>query len=192
MEQNNYIKQELQQELRNLQQEIEQHSTFNTEVWQSSVKRYTLSLYRQNILCVVFLILIMGASLGVLYFGAHWPWWLVVPYILFFSVMVVDNLVVTRGMARPDVGSKDGLRSLRASVQTSNTMKRWRKWFYQGFGTLIGLASYIYLWFNDHVLFFSVLFAGIICLPIGYISAKRVKKRYEELGEEIDELLKEE
>ena len=192
MEQKDDFKLELQQELRDLQQEIGQHSTFNAEVWRRSVKRYTRSLYRQNILCVVFLAVMMSVCLGILYFIAHWPWWFIVPSIVFFSVMIIDNLLVTRGMARPDVGSKEGLQSLRASIQASTSLKRWRIWFYRGFGTLLSALMYIYLWFNDRSLFFTILFVSLICFPAGRLAAKRVKNRYDELGEEIDELLKEE
>ena len=192
MEQNNDIKQELQQELHNLQQEIEQHSTFNTVVWRRAVKRYTRSLYRQNILCVVFLAVMMSASLLFLYLESYWPWWLVMPYVLFFSVLIIDNLVVTRGMAHPDWESKDGIRSLRACIQASSSMKRWRAWFYRGFGAIVLTLTYIYLWFNDRQMFITILISCLICLPLIYLAGKRMKKRYDELGEEIDELLKEE
>ena len=49
MEQYEDIKNELQQELQDLQQNVEQHSSFNKDVWRRAVKRYTRSLYRQNI-----------------------------------------------------------------------------------------------------------------------------------------------
>ena len=192
MEQKDDFKLELQQELRGLQQEIGQHSTFNAEVWRRSVKRYTRSLYRQNILCVVFLAVMMSVCLGILYFVAHWPWWVIVPSIVFFSVMIIDNLWVTRGMARPDLESKEGLRSLRDSVKTSSNSNRWRIWFYRGFGIFDLALTDIYLWFNDRSLFFTMLIVSIICFPFGKSTAKRVKNRYDELGEEIDELLKEE
>ena len=192
MEQNNEFKQELQQELLGMQQEIEQHSTFNTEVWRRSVKRYTRSLYRQNILCVVFLAVMMSVCIGMLYFVAHWPWWVITPSILYFSVLIIDNLMVTRGMAHPDVERKEGLRSLRETVKVSSNSNRWRIWFYRGFGIFDIALTDIYLWFNDRSLFFTMLIASILSFPFSKFAAKRVKNRYDELGEEIDELLKEE
>ena len=48
MEQYEDIKNELQQELQDLQQNVDQHSTFNREVWQRAVKRYSRHLYRQT------------------------------------------------------------------------------------------------------------------------------------------------
>lgn len=192
MEPNNEFKQELQQELLGMQQEIEQHSTFNTEVWRRSVKRYTRSLYRQNILCVVFLAVMMSVSIGILYIVAHWPWWVIIPTIVYFSVLIIDNLVITRGMAHPDVESKEGLRSLRDNVKASCSSNRWRTWFYRGFGIFGLVLIDIYLWFNDRPLFFTLLFTCIICFPIGRFTSKRVRNRYNELTEEIDELLKEE
>ena len=44
MEQYEDIKSELQQELQDLQQNVEQHSSFNREVWQRAVKRYSKHL----------------------------------------------------------------------------------------------------------------------------------------------------
>lgn len=195
MEQNNDLKQELQQELLGLQQEIEQHSTFNKEIWRRSVKRYTRSLYRQNILCVVFLAVMMGASLGILYFVGHWPWWVIIPDVLFFGVVIADNLIATRGMARPDVGSKEGLRSLRACIQDSSSRKSWRVIIYRICGICLSLLTAIYLWFNDRSLLISLAITVIITSLVFRFSGpsflKRIKNRYNELGEEIDELLKE-
>lgn len=191
MEELTDIKKELQQELHATQQHVEQHSRFNSDVWRRSVKRSTRSLYRWNILCVVILFLIMGASLSLLCLEDRWPWWLVVPTALFFGVMIVDNLLVTRGMARPDVSSREGLRSLRESVQASTNMTRWRQWFYRGYGNLLTVLMYLFLWFNDRSEFVSLLVVGLLCYPFGYFAGKRVKRRYDELGEEVDELLKE-
>ncbi len=192
MEQYEDIKNELQQELRDLQQNVEQHSSFNKDVWRRAVKRYTRSLYRQNILCVVFLFVMMSASLLFLYLESYWPWWLIMPYVLLFSVLIIDNLVVTREMAHPDWESKDGIRSLRACIQASSSMKRWRVWFYRGFGAIVLTLTYIYLWFNDRQMFVTLLVSSLIAFPFGYLTAKRVNKRFKDLGEEIDELLKDE
>ncbi len=192
MEQYEDIKNELQQELRDLQQNVEQHSSFNKDVWRRAVKRYTRSLYRQNILCVVFLFVMMSASLLFLYLESYWPWWLIMPYVLLFSVLIIDNLVVTRGMAHPDWESKDDIRSLRACIQASSSMKRWRVWFYRGFGAIVLTLTYIYIWFNDRQMFVTLLISSLIAFPFGYLTAKRVNKRFKDLGEEIDELLKNE
>lgn len=191
MEQNLDLKQEMQQELRGLQQEIAEHSTFRTDVWRRSVKRFTRDLYRRNIVCVVFLALMMGACLSLLSLGGRWPWWLVVPTSVFFGVMIVDNLIVTRGMARPDVYSREGLQSLSESIKASTTMTRWRKWFYRGFGTLVLVAFFIHLWSTDRSEFVPLLIICISSSLFGRLASKRVKRRYDELGEEVDTLLKE-
>ena len=57
MENNLDLKQELQQDLRDLQQDIANHSTFNNEVWRRSVRRRVLGLYRLKLACSVFLII---------------------------------------------------------------------------------------------------------------------------------------
>ena len=111
---------------------------------------------------------------------------------MFFGVMIVDNLVITRGMARPDVYSREGLLSLRESVQASSNMTRWRKWFYRGFGALLMVLLYVFLWFNDRDQFVILLIVGLSSSLFGNLAAKRVKRHYDELGEEVDALLQEE
>lgn len=192
MEQNLDIKQELQQELSGLQHHVQQHSTFDSNVWRRSVKRFTGRLYRRNILCVATLALMMGACLSLLSLGDRWPWWLVVPTAVFFGVMIVDNLIITRGMARPDVYSREGLLSLRKSIEASTSMTRWRKWFYRCFGALLMVLLYVFLWFNDREEFVILLIIGLSSFFFSNLASKRVKRRYDELGEEVDELLKEE
>ena len=53
MEQYEDIKNELQQELHDLQQNVEQHSTFNREVWQRAVKRHSRHLYHFSTIALV-------------------------------------------------------------------------------------------------------------------------------------------
>ena len=48
MEQYEDIKSELQQELHDLQQNVEQHSTFNNDAWRETVKQSSNELYWHN------------------------------------------------------------------------------------------------------------------------------------------------
>ena len=195
MEQKDDFKLELQQELRGLQQDIGQHSTFNTEEWRQLVKRHTRSLYLKNILWVVFSAVMISASLLIISIFANWPWWLVLPYAIFFNVLIIDNLLLTRGMAHPDVKSKDGLLSLREAIKANSRIKRWRIWFYGSFSTIVLVTTCIYLWFNNRSMFsemFGSLISAIVLLPLCLFAFKHKKKRHDEVCEEIDKLLKEE
>ena len=62
MEQYEDIKSELQQELQDLQQNVEQHSAFNKDVWQRAVKRHSRHLYMQTLFSTIFLVIIFTAS----------------------------------------------------------------------------------------------------------------------------------
>ncbi len=189
MEQYEDIKNELQQELRDLQQNVEQHSTFNKDVWRRAVKRYSKHLYRQNMACVIFLVVIIIVSNLIL----DWPWWLLLPFDLLFIIILVDNLIVTNGLRKVDVQSREGLLSLRDSVRKGTSPYSKRKKILIQVIAIIGLLLIdVYLFVHDRAMFFTLLVSSLIAFPFGYLTAKRVNKRFKDLGEEIDELLKDE
>lgn len=190
MEQYEDIKNELKQELQDLQQNIEQHSTFHSDVWQRSVKRYSRQLYWQNMTCVIILIVIITASNLILL--EEWPWWLLLPVDLLVSMIVVDSLIATNGLRKADVQSREGLLSLRESVHKSTTYSKRKRILIQVIGIIGSVMIYVYLFFHDRLMFFTLLITSLIFIPIGRLTGKRVKKRYDELDEEIDELMKEE
>ena len=186
MENNLDLKQELQQDLRDLQQDIANHSTFNNEVWRRSVRRRVLGLYRLNLICSVFLIIFVIVITPFLLYENLWPWWLIIIVDLLMISMTIYSLIVTRGMRRPDMNSKSGLLSLRESVQrSSNTPKRHKAVIYVVSGIIIALML-IYAYKNP-----SKLLGGAAGLFAGLLVARLLKKRYSNLSEEIDELLKE-
>ena len=187
MENNLDLKQELQQDLRDLQQDIANHSTFNNEVWRRSVRRRVLGLYRLNLACSVFLIIFVIVITPFLLYENLWPWWLIIIVDLLMISMTIYSLIVTRGMRRPDMNSKSGLLSLRESVQrSSQTPKRHKAVIYVVSGIIIALML-IYAYKNP-----SKLLGGAAGLFAGLLVARLLKKRYSNLSEEIDELLKEE
>lgn len=189
MEQTTDIKNELQQELQGLQQHVEQHSTFHSDVWRRSVKRYSGHLYWLNMVCVVFLVGVMVFA-SIAFILDNWPWWLVAALDLFMGGMLVESIVVTKGLRKADVQSRNGLLSLRDSVQKSTTYSKRKRRLFGIVGYVLIAVFDVYLFFHDRQAFVSVLIASIVCLPFGRVTAKRVKKRYDDLGEEIDELLK--
>ena len=188
MENNLDIKQELQQDLRDLQQDIANHSTFNNDVWRRSVRRRVTGMYRLNLACSIFLIIFT-----IIITPFHtWPWWLVILVDLLIISITIYGLTVTRGMRRPDMNSKSGLLSLRESVQrSSNSPKRHKAIIYVVSGVLIVLL-FIYEYKNNPDFLPSKLIGGAAGLLAGLLVALRLKKRYSNLSEEIDELLKEE
>ena len=90
------------------------------------------------------------------------------------------------------MNSKSGLLSLRESVQrSSNSPKRHKAIIYVVSGVLIVLL-FIYEYKNNPDFLPSKLIGGAAGLLAGLLVALRLKKRYSNLSEEIDELLKEE
>ena len=192
MENNLDFKQELQRDLRDLQQDIAQHSTFNNEVWRRSVRRHVLGLYRLKLICSIFLIIFVIVITPFLLYENLWPWWLIILVDMLMVSLTIYSLIVSRGMRRPDMNSKSGLLSLRESVQrSSNTPKRHKAVIYVISGVIIVLLL-IYVYKNNPDFLPSKLIGGAAGLLAGLLVARRLKKRYSNLSEEIDELLKEE
>ena len=192
MENNLDLKQELQQDLRDLQQDIANHSTFNSDVWRRSVRRRVIGMYRLNLACSVFLIIFIVAITPFLIYESLWPWWLIILVDLFIISLTIYSLIVTHGMRRPDMYSKSGLLSLRESVQrSSSTPKRHKAVIYVAGGVVIALLL-IYHYKTKPDMAPSQLLGGVAGLLAGLLIARRLKKRYSNLSEEIDELLKEE
>ena len=191
MENNLDLKQELQRDLRDLQQDIANHSTFNNEVWRRSVRRRVIGMYRLNLACSVFLIIFVIVITPFLLYENLWSWWLIIIVDLLMISMTIYSLIVTRGMRRPDMNSKSGLLSLRESVRrSSQTPKRHKAVIYVVSGIIIALML-IDAYKHNPDFIPSKLIGGAAGLLAGLLIAKRLKKNYSNLSEEIDELLKE-
>ena len=189
MEQNNEFKIELQQELRGLQQEIAQHSTFNAEVWRNTVKKSNNELYWQSTVLAGILAVIMIAGTVVLAL-IKWPWWLILLFDLYFGWLLVDSLIATIGLRKTDVQSRRGLLSLRESI---NAYSKRRRTIIRIVGVLLYATLAVCLLFYDRSAFFAwLLWGGLFYFPFGRKETKRSTKPYDELSKEIDELLKEE
>ncbi len=192
MDQNQDLKNELQQDLRDLQHDIQQHSTFNTDVWRRMVRRHVRGLYRLNLVCSVFLIIFTVLITPFLFYDNMWPWWLILLADLLIISTTIYSLIVTRGMRRPDMYSKSGLLSLRESVErSSNTPKRHKTIIYTA-GGVITLLLLLFVYKNNPDFLSAKLLGGLAGLIAGLLIALRMKKHYRSLSEEIDELLKEE
>ena len=94
MENNLDLKQELQQDLRDLQQDIANHSTFNNEVWRRSVRRRVIGMYRLNLACSVFLIIFVIVVTPFLLYENLWPWWLIIIVDLLMISMTIYSLIL--------------------------------------------------------------------------------------------------
>lgn len=192
MEENLDIKQAMQQDLHALQQDIAEHSTFNNDVWRRMVRHHVIGLYRLHLVCSIFLIISVIVITPFLLYENLWPWWLILLVDLLMISLTIYSLIVTRGMRRPDMNSKSGLLSLRESVQRSSNMpKRHKAFVYVVSGVIIVLLL-IYVYINNPDRMPSKLSGGIAGLLAGLLVARRLKKHYSNLSEEIDELLKEE
>ena len=187
MEQYEDIKSELQQELHDLQQNVEQHSTFNKEVWQRAVKRYSKQLYRKNLFSAIFLVIVITASNLIL----QWPWWLLLPVDIFLAWIVLDSLISTNGLRKADVQSREGLLSLRESMRKSSSYSKRKQIIIRIIALILLVVMFIYLYLYERDFFASTLIGCIVASLAGPWFAKRTKRQYDDLREEIDELLNE-
>ena len=189
MEQYEDIKSELQQELHDLQQNVEQHSSFNNDAWRETVKQSSNELYWLNAFLTGAVVVIMIAA-TVAFALIKWPWWLILLFDLYFGWLLVDSLIATIGLRKTDVQSRRGLLSLRESI---NAYSKRRRTIIRIVGILLYATLAVCLLFYDRSAFFAwLLWGGLFYFPFGRKETKRSTKPYDELSKEIDELLKEE
>ena len=193
MENNLDLKQELQKDLHDLQQDIANHSTFNNDVWRRSVKRSSQHLYLKNLTYSVILAIITLVFTLFLMVGGEWPWWFILLFDLLMGYIIVKSLILTHGMKRPDVHSQTGLMSLRESVRKSSSKLPLRERIPFVVVCIAWLVLFtIILSKKEPDMLMPVLIASLVSIPTGLLAGQKVKKRYSNLSEEIDELLKEE
>ena len=188
MEQFEDMKYELQQELQDLPQNVEQHSTFNNNAWRETVKQSSNELYWLNAFLAGAAVVITIA-LTVALTLIKWPWWLILLCDLYFVWMAVDCLFAIIGLRKADVQSREGLLSLRDSLNTYSKRKRT---IIRIVGIILFLTLETCLLFYDRIAFFSMIIWGSFFNgSFGRKRTREVTKRYDELSEEIDELLNE-
>lgn len=186
------FKLELQQELRDLQQEIAQHSTLHKDMLQRSVKRRTKNSYFGALFSAIFFIFLMVAST----IFKVWPWWILVPLDLSLGILVVELLIVSNDFRKADVQSREGLLSMRECMRKRSKLSKRKRIFLKiiSWSCWIGtplMLIYVYLYQRD--IFFLVL-ATLICAEIEWRMwlGDYIKKENDDFVKEIDELLKEE
>ena len=191
MEQYEDIKSELQQELHDLQQNVEQHSTFNREVWQRAVKRYSKHLYWQNVASVILSLTIMIVLNIILVMDNVLPWWFAVILDLFIGWLLLESLIVTNGLRKANVQDREGLLSLRESVRKSTTVSKRKRIILISVGLILLIVVNVFFFLHQQYTFIFMLIGLLIAIPITRKRVMQAKKQYNDLGEEIDELLKE-
>ena len=191
MEQYEDIKSELQQELHDLQQNVEQHSSFNREVWQRAVKRYSKHLYWQNVASVILSLTLMTVSNIILVIDNVLPWWFAVILDLFIGWLLLESLIVTNGLRKANVQDREGLLSLRESVRKSTTVSKRKRIILISVGLILLIVVNVFFFLHQQYTFIFMLIGLLIAIPITRKRVMQAKKQYNDLGEEIDELLKE-
>ena len=191
MEQYEDIKSELQQELQDLQQNVEQHSTFNREVWQRAVKRYSKQLYRKNVASVILSLTLMTVSNIILVIDNVLPWWFAVILDLFIGWLLLESLIVTNGLRKANVQDREGLLSLRESVRKSTTVSKRKRIILISVGLILLIVVNVFFFIHQQYTFIFILIGLLIAIPITRKRVMQAKEQYNDLGEEIDELLKE-
>ena len=195
MEQKDDFKLELQQELRDLQQEIAQNSTLHKDMLQRSVKRRTKKNYFETLFSALFFMFLMVAST----IFKIWPWWILIPFDLALGIVVVTALIVSNDFRKADVQSREGVLSLRENMRKRSTLSKRQRIFLQiskwisWIGTPIML---IYLYLHQRDIFIPIL----VILFFSFINDriwldkymdKYTKKKTDDFVKEIDELLEE-
>ena len=191
MEQYEDIKSELQQELHDLQQNVEQHSSFNREVWQRAVKRYSKHLYWQNVASVILSLTIMIVLNIILVMDNVLPWWFAVILDLFIGWLLLESLIVTNGLRKANVQDREGLLSLRESVRKSTTVSKRKRIILISVGLILLIVVNVFFFLHQQYTFIFMLIGLLIAIPITRKRVMQAQKQYNDLGEEIDELLKE-
>ena len=191
MEQYEDIKSELQQELHDLQQNVEQHSSFNREVWQRAVKRYSKQLYRKNVASVILSLTLMTVSNIILVIDNVLPWWFAVILDLFIGWLLLESLIVTNGLRKANVQDREGLLSLRESVRKSTTVSKRKRIILISVGLILLIVVNVFFFIHQQYTFIFILIGLLIAIPITRKRIMQAKEQYNDLGEEIDELLKE-
>ena len=191
MEQYEDIKSELQQELQDLQQNVEQHSSFNREVWQRAVKRHSRQLYWQNMASAILSLTIMIVLNIILVMDNVLPWWFAVILDLFIGWLLLESLIVTNGLRKANVQDREGLLSLRESVRKSTTVSKRKRIILISVGLILLIVVNVFFFLHQQYTFIFMLIGLLIAIPITRKRVMQAKKQYNDLGEEIDELLKE-
>lgn len=193
MENNLDIKQELQQELCGLQQHIEHHSTFRSDVWRRAVERHAKHLFNRNLFYSI--VLAVGAAFVTFLHFAEGilDLWLVVAFDFFMALIIVYGILTTFNLVRPLTGSRDGLQTLRETVNNCTDSSRRGNRIIQILGGILIVAMIVHEFTKSTYDGLTTLFITVpIGLLAGFLVNKREKKKYSELGDEVDELLKEE
>lgn len=193
MENNLDIKQELQQELCGLQQHIEHHSTFHSDVWRRAVERHAKHLFNRNLFYSI--VLAVGAAFVTFLHFAEGilDLWLVVTFDFFMALIIVYGILTTFNLVRPLTGSRDGLQTLRETVNNCSDDSRRGNRIIQILGGILIVAMIVHEFTKSTYDGLTTLFITVpIGLLAGFLINKREKKKYRELGDEVDELLKEE
>ena len=193
MENNLDIKQELQQELCGLQQHIEHHSTFRSDVWRRAVERHAKHLFNRNLFYSI--VLAVGAAFVTFLHFAEGilDLWLVVAFDFFMALIIVYGILTTFNLVRPLTGSRDGLQTLRETVNNCSDDSRRGNRIIQILGGILIVAMIVHEFTKSTYDGLTTLFITVPTgLLVGFLVNKREKKKYSELGDEVDELLKEE
>ena len=183
-------KEELRQELQTIQRNIEQHSAFHSDVWRRAVKRHSRRIYWKYMMYEAVMVILVIVSLA-MSFHEEYPWWIGALLALYFGIILVWGFLSFKGLHKADVYSRDGLLSLRDSVKRCTTASKQERIVITVLGLgVVGLLD-TYLFFHDRIMFYTCIGVLLTSSISGSRVTQRVNKDFQTLGEEVDELLKE-
>jgi len=155
------------------------------------VKRYSKQLYSQNVASVILSLTLMTVSNIILVIDNVLPWWFVVILDLFIGWLLLESLIVTNGLRKANVQDREGLLSLRESVRKSTTVSKRKRIILISVGLILLIVVNVFFFLHQQYSFIFILIGLLIAIPITRKRVMQAKEQYNDLGEEIDELLKE-
>ena len=119
------------------------------------------------------------------------PWWFAVILDLFIGWLLLESLIVTNGLRKANVQDREGLLSLRESVRKSTTVSKRKRIILISVGLILLIVVNVFFFIHQQYTFIFILIGLLIAIPITRKRIMQAKEQYNDLGEEIDELLKE-
>ena len=171
---------------------MEQYEDIKSELQQElAVKRHSRQLYWQNMASAILSLTIMIVLNIILVMDNVLPWWFVVILDLFIGWLLLESLIVTNGLRKANVQDREGLLSLRESVRKSTTVSKRKRIILICVGLILLIVVNVFFFLHQQYTFIFMLIGLLIAIPITRKRVMQAKKQYNDLGEEIDELLKE-
>lgn len=185
---------EMRQQMKQLQSDIDRHSTFHSDIWRRTTAMHVKQLNRWTRRSIIACIVIFPTLSLLLWRVNGWPWWLALAFFLAFAALVVDALMIMRGHWRVDTRSRAGLMSIKEHMDSNSRGAKVRKIVYPTVGAVLMVAIMARTVRFDGIgelisLLVTVAITGVL---VRFTVTRPLQKRMLHVQEEVDALLDEE